>query len=226
MNKNKIKIKKEQKINENKYKCPICGKIYLKYGICSHIWRVHTKEGKEFSKKLSYPAWNKGLTKETDERVRKIGERYRENLRYDKIKHPWIGRQHKEITKKKISESMKKAHKEGRAWNIGFLRWKFRRPSYPEQFFMKVIQNEFNNKNYFYEFPFNKYSLDFAWPESKKYIEIDGEQHDRFEEYKERDRRKDDALKKEGWTILRIKWKDMVKNTKFYIKLAKQFIDE
>lgn len=34
----------------------------------------------------------------------------------------------------KISESMKKAHAEGRAWNIGKSRWN-NEPSYPEKFF-------------------------------------------------------------------------------------------
>lgn len=49
--------------------------------------------------------------------------------------------------KKRISESMKKAHEEGRAWNIGKSRWN-NEPSYPEKFFMKVIENEFQDKGY------------------------------------------------------------------------------
>lgn len=47
-----------------------------------------------------------------------------------------------EETKKKISASMKKAHAEGRAHNIGECRWN-NELSYPEQWFMKVLKNEF-----------------------------------------------------------------------------------
>ena len=72
----------------NKYVCPHCGKEYSKMGIGTHIWRNHTEEGKKFNPNpnkgyydVTRVAWNKGLTKETDERVRntlkhiKLGKR-------------------------------------------------------------------------------------------------------------------------------------------------------
>ncbi len=126
-------------------------------------------------------------------------------------------------TKDKISESMKKAHSEGRAWNIGKSRWK-NLPSYPESFFMKVIENEFLDKNFVYEYPIGIYSFDFAWPHKKKYIEIDGEQHFRFKEYFERDVKKDKLATDFGWQGLRISWKDLYKDPKKYIKRASDFI--
>ena len=124
----------------------------------------------------------------------------------------------------KISESMKTAHKEGRAWNIGKSRWN-NEPSWPEQFFIQVINNEFNDKNYTREHPIGVYSIDFAWVEKKLAIEIDGDQHQRFESYRERDARKDKLLADNGWKILRIVWKDMYKDTKKHIKMAKEFIE-
>lgn len=130
---------------------------------------------------------------------------------------------HTDETKKILSEKQKIAHAEGRAWNIGKSRWN-NEPSYPEKFFMKVIKNEFLNKNYKREFNVGIYSIDFAWAELKKAIEIDGEQYYRFEEYIERDKRKDDFLKSEGWKILRIRWKTMYKNTKPEIEKAYNFI--
>lgn len=142
----------------------------------------------------------------------------------NKIKISKIGIKTKESTKIKISNSMKNAHKEGRAWNIGKSRWN-NKPSYPELFFMKVIENEFIDKNYKREYPFGKYSLDFAWVHKNKVIEIDGEQHERFDFYKKRDIMKDNYLRDKGWEILRIKWKDMFSNTKEYIILCKKFID-
>lgn len=127
--------------------------------------------------------------------------------------------------KQKISASMKLAHKEGRAWNIGKSRWN-NQPSWPEQFFMQVIENEFEDKNYVREYPVGLYSLDFSWPHKKLCIEIDGDQHERFNEYKERDIKKDDFLITNGWKILRIRWRDMFSDTKKYIKIAKEFIEQ
>ena len=122
----------------------------------------------------------------------------------------------------KISNSMKKAHAEGRAWNIGKSRWN-NEPSWPEKFFMEVIENEFVDKNYTREHPVGIYSIDFAWVEKKLAIEIDGDQHQRFESYKNRDLKKDQVLRDEGWQVLRIIWKDMFHDTKKYIKIAKDF---
>ena len=127
--------------------------------------------------------------------------------------HNWVGRKHTIETKQKVSNSMKLAHKEGRAWNIGKSRWN-NKMSYPEEFFAKVIKNEFIDQNYIHEYPFGIYSLDFAWVDKKKCIEIDGDQHQRFQEYIERDKRKDEYIKDQKWQVLRIIWKDMFYDTK------------
>jgi very-short-patch-repair endonuclease len=89
---------------------------------------------------------------------------------------------------------------------------------------MKVIDNNFSNKEYTREHPVGIYSIDFAWTELKKCIEIDGEQHQRFEEYRKRDERKDKLLKEEGWEILRIKWKDLYQDPSNWIEKSYQFI--
>lgn len=159
------------------------------------------------AKKLGLP---KPLVSE--ETRKKIGEKTRiNNLKRNSI------------VNKKISESMKKAHLEGRAWNIGKSRWN-NEPSYPERFFMEVIENEFEDKNYKNEYPIGVYSADFCWPHLKKVIEIDGEQHQRFEEYIERDKRKDKFLIKNGYQVLRIVWKKMYANPKENIQKCYEFI--
>ena len=122
--------------------------------------------------------------------------------------------------KQKISASMKKAHAEGRAHNIGECRWN-NEPSYPEKWFMKVLKNEFGfekDKDYKMEFPFHKFSLDFAWPDKRVCIEIDGEQHERFQEQKDRDLEKDLLLNEEGWTEIRKPWKEIFNSPKEFIK--------
>lgn len=208
---------KEEWLQSNgKYRCPICGKECSKYGIKNHLKVAHFQYPNSTAGK---PAWNKGLTKDTDERVALITDKVSDTLKGKP------GHKISEETRAKISDSMKKAHAEGRAWNIGMSRWN-NEPSYPEKFFMRVIDNEFTDKNYIREYRFLIYSLDFAWPHLKKCIEIDGEQHQRFIDYIERDKRKDTALVAAGWKILHICWKDFYNNPKKWINIAKCFIEE
>lgn len=120
-------------------------------------------------------AWNKGLTKETDERVAKMSATFARKRAAGWVS-PNLGRKSSLEARKKISESMKRAHHEGRAHNIGDCRWN-NKPSWPEQWFMQVVENEFTDKQYAREFPFHRFSLDFVWLHKKRCIEIDGEQH-------------------------------------------------
>jgi very-short-patch-repair endonuclease len=139
-----------------------------------------------------------------------------------RAKNPNIGKMTDDI-KTKISESMKVAHEEGRAWNIGKSRWN-NEPSYPEKWFIQVIENEFDNKSYIREMPFGRFSLDFAWPDIKLCIEIDGEQHQRCEIQKARDIAKNVLLEQSGWKVLRMPWKEVCLNSKNWIEKAKSFI--
>lgn len=206
-----------KKVKDGGWKCPYCEKIF------------HTRREKQMHVKEVHPerigiAWNKGLTKESNAIVKQAAETLKYKYDTYKIIPFWKGHSHSEYTKRLISEKMKKAHAEGRAHNIGQSRWN-NKPSYPEQWFMNVINNEFINKDYIREKSFGRFSLDFAWNDLKKCIEIDGEQHERFEDQKKRDRAKDKLLKESKWEILRIPWKNMFNNTKKYIKKAKNFID-
>lgn len=140
-------------------------------------------------------------------------------IQHFQMKHTEKGK----ILRKKISDGMKKAHIEGRANN-----WQDSRRkngiegSYPEQFFKKVIENEFEDKNYIYQYRVGKYSLDFAWPHKKLYIEIDGKQHLNNIEY---DKEREEFLKEKGWLGLRILWCLCFDNPKYYIKQANLFIN-
>lgn len=164
------------------------------------------------------PAWSKGLTKETDERIKRSGEAISRAL--TGVKKSPLTKEHRAS----VSEGMKKAHAEGRAYNIGYRKHRGM-PSYPEEFFMEVICNEFNDKDYEYNKQFYRYKIDFAWEHKKKAIEIDGSQHEQFESIKSRDAKKDSLLRQHGWEVLRIKWLDMFHDTKKWIKIAKDFVD-
>ena len=70
-----MKIKSEWLQENGLYECPICQKQYKRRGILSHIWRTHG-DGRTHNSNIGYikgtrTAWNKGLTKETDSRVKK-----------------------------------------------------------------------------------------------------------------------------------------------------------
>ena len=195
---------------------------------CNLVFRTRSELTKHNRSTHPIPkgsSWNKGLTSETDERIKQRSIKIKSGFESGRLKSIWIGKNLSNEHKKKISESMKKAHSEGRAHNIGECRWN-NEPSYPEKFFMEVIENEFINKNYVREKPFGRFSLDFAWCDLKRCIEIDGKQHETDEKQKLRDVAKDKLLHEEGWEVLRIKWSDMFNDPKSWIQIAKDFIDK
>jgi very-short-patch-repair endonuclease len=97
--------------------------------------------------------------------------------------------------------------------------WKSRKgrsPSYPEKFFMEVLNN--NNILYEHELPCNKYFIDFAIKDKMIALEIDGKQHE-YEDRKKSDILKDTCLSENGWKVYRIKWKSINNESgKMYIK--------
>jgi len=123
--------------------------------------------------------WNKGLTKNTDNRVAKYAE--------------------------SVSNTMKEKHKSGDAYYWG----KSGELSYPEEYFLKIFSSpDFCNNNFLHNYPFGSYKLDFAWVDSKLDIEVDGDQHYRFNERIESDIKRDKYCEDNGWTVIRIKWSD------------------
>lgn len=83
-----MKIQRDEKWlqSSGKYKCPYCGKEYSKMGICTHIWRSHTDKGRNHNSNFGYvkgtrTSWNKGLTKEKDERIKKNGKNISKTLK-------------------------------------------------------------------------------------------------------------------------------------------------
>lgn len=163
----------------------------------------------------SHPAWNKGLTKETSSKLKKAGEKISQNLKGK------TGHVVSEETKKKISEARKKYIKEhnGIWWNS---RSNYKR-SYAEEWTKKIIETEVKDNTFIEEYHFGRWFLDFAWPNKKIYIEIDGEQHE-WPERKKNDEEKDAYCIANGWKVLRLKWKDICNNTQVAINVIKEFI--
>lgn len=112
------KIENKWKIGEDKYKCPHCDKIYCKNGISTHIWRTHgkgiTHNSNEGYIKGTRKIWNKGLTKETDERVKKYANTIKSKLASGELKNNFKGKKHTKKSRKLISQKLSVNNKGGR----------------------------------------------------------------------------------------------------------------
>lgn len=206
-----------------KYKCKYCGLMFIKKNeLYKHKHDIHQINDNI----VKHEYYNLtciycGITKYTTNCAMR---RHETHCLQNPNRIEYKGHKISDETKKKISEGMHKAALEGR--NKGWTTTKsgLQHKSYPEEFFTKIIENEFNDKKYEYNLPFYTWKLDFAWPHKKLCIEIDGSQHEN-EKQANSDLRKDEKLQKEGWKVLRIKWLDIFHNTKDYINQAKEFID-
>jgi len=148
-------------------------------------------------------AWNKGLTKETDERVKQFGQTYSKRIKNKEISALFAGKKHTDEWRKNHSELQKERYK---GISI-YATVREKRKSYPEQYFDKIFSDA--EKQYHVD----SYFLDYAWPYIKLYIEVDGEQH-----YTEsgllHDKERAEILSKLGWNcITRIRWKNYIKLT-------------
>lgn len=205
----------------NNWVCKNCGNVFRTR---NELYKHRHEEHPEYKSR----GWCKGLTKENNISLANASTTLKQHLKDGTVKPVQLGKPLTEEHKQAISNGMKLAHKEGRAHNIGENRWN-NEHSWPETWFIHVLQNEFNmveNVHYKTEMSFGRYSLDFAWSEQRLCIEIDGDQHERFEDYKARDIEKDKLLKENDWQVIRIKWKDCYQNPKQYIEFVRnKFIE-
>lgn len=127
-----IKVSEEW-LEDGKYNCPYCEKGFSKKGISTHIFRMHTEKGQKLKtgKPKGIPAWNKGLTKETDERVRIGSEKcsVTSKAKYDnEYKHPnsteeyWSSERRIKFSKT-MEKSLLKQWKNGREQKGGYTKY-------------------------------------------------------------------------------------------------------
>lgn len=108
------------------------------------------------------------------------------------------------------SETAKKLVREGKIkiWSSR----KNKLPSYPEKFYMNLLDWNGYKGLYEREHKQGKYFIDIAFIKEKLAIEIDGGLH-KLEEIRKKDKRKDEFLRSLGWKIYRVEWTG-VKNKK------------
>lgn len=192
-------------IKDNKYICPICNKEYCKMGIATHIWRCHTNQGEILNpndgyKKGTRIAWNKGLTKETDERIKKYGETYSKNHKLGLHKKPEYRRRLKAVQTK---YGWYNGYYCDSSWELAFL-------IYNLDVGNKVIREE-RSFNYIHNNEVHKYYPDFLI--NSVYYEIKGR-----DDIPEITIKKLEAVRDCGFDIKIINSKDI----KFYINYVKR----
>lgn len=145
--------------------------------------------------------WNKGLTKETNDSLRRAAETLKRHL--EKFGAPNKGKTLSDEQKKKISISRTKFLKENPD-KIPYLLNHSSKISYPEQYFIELFNLE--NIDLQYHKQVGLYQLDFYNEDKKLYLEIDGEQHYQ-EKSISRDEKRTQNLSSKGWKlIMRIRW--------------------
>lgn len=217
---------REQKNAYNNWKCTVCGNVFRTRALLqTHRKEQHSeiKMTSSFTDLISYDCPFCGRHRANVRRCAKSAHILHCSKNPDKV--PKKGHKLSDEQKKLISEKMKKAHLEGRAGT--FPSRKNCEHSYPEKWLIGVLNRELGfieDKDYKTEYFFHKQFLDFAWPERKLCIEIDGQQHERFVERKLNDAKKDENLKAENWKLLRLRWSDICNNTQEYIQQILGFL--
>jgi very-short-patch-repair endonuclease/transposase-like protein len=91
--------------------------------------------------------------------------------------------------------------------------WRTSNLSYPEKLFLNKLKELKWDENYsiIREYCVFPYFIDFAFPNEKVAIEIDGSQH-LLSERKEHDEKKDNLLTNEGWYVIRVTEKEVKMN--------------
>lgn len=171
----------QYKIDDNLYQC--CDKVFTTMGIRSHYWRCH---GNGINHRLGSispmkgkPSWNKGLTKQTDSRLKKSGETYSQRIKSGDIIPHMKGKNHKQSTIDKLKVNSggyregsgrgKKGYYMGyrcdSTWELAWIIYNLDNG------------NEFDRNNEGFQYEYNgsthKYYPDFILPDNT-YIEIKG----------------------------------------------------
>ena len=175
---------------------------------CPEVKRRNSERNKELyingrkSPAAGKPSWNKGLTKETSERVAKSVATLKSGFETGRLISHRKGKPHTIEEKKKISESRKRYLQE-HPDKVPYLLNHSSKMSYPEQYFKELFEKE--QIPLLYHKQIGIYQLDFYNEDLMKYVEIDGETHS-LENVKKIDARRDKYLKDLGWSGIRIKW--------------------
>ena len=131
-------------------------------------------------------------------------------------------KKHSEATKEKISQARIKYLTENPD-KVPYLMNHSSKKSYPEQLFENALISSSIN-GWIYAFRNGIYEYDFAFPELKIDVEIDGGTH-RSEKVKKIDERRDAFSKSQGWAVLRFPADKVKKDIISCINILQSIID-
>lgn len=206
-------FKNHYKLTHTDLSCKFCGKECKNTrSLIQHEMRCKNNKDRiaavnNFNnyQKINGP-WNKGLTKETDDRVLLQSTSLKKY--YENHQGSFSGKKHTTETKEKISKSMKKYLSENPD-KVPYLLNHSSKMSYPEQYFIDIFKSE--NIPLDYHLQVSKYELDFYNQNYMIDVEIDGEQHYLDKRIFNSDRERDKYLSSLGWTTYRIRWSEYKK---------------
>jgi very-short-patch-repair endonuclease len=156
-------------------------------------------------KLISGHAWNKGLTADTDDRVKKSRETLKRGYETGRLIPVARNRKMPEETKQKLSAKMKQFCAEHPDRIPYVLNHHSHGDSYPERYFKHLLN--LYNIQYVQNYHVCGFFLDFANTECKRYIEIDGEQHYTDPRIVEHDIARTQQLRENGWEcVCRVRW--------------------
>ena len=129
---------------------------------------------------------------------------------------------HSEETKALIREKRLKFMKEHPEKTA----WRQKNVSYPEQCFINMLHDYgFDRKYLIYkDYSVFPYFIDFAFIDMKLAVEVDGAQH-LEPERAERDRKKDNLLVENGWSVIRFTASDVMRNSSMVADILKEHLE-
>lgn len=162
----------------------------------------HKREFHPIPKRSS---WNKGLTKETDERLAKANAKLKARYASGEIVSPQKGKHLSAQQRAKTSASMKKFYKEHPEL-VPYKLHHSSKESYPERYFNELFAKE-NIVGFERDYYVDGYYLDYAFLDKKIDFEVDGSQHYVDPKIVEHDKVRTQHLKSLGWKTFRIDWR-------------------
>lgn len=194
---------------EKLYRCEFCDDATFEKITQLRSHKSHCKLNPKCRTYENTKSWNKGLTKETSEKVRNSSIKLKEGYASGRLVHNWKNKNHSDTTKNKISESQKRYYDQNPD-KVPYRLYHGSKQSYPEMIFEKYLK-EYSIEGWIYNYQFGRYNFDFAFPEWKLDVEIDGQTHNK-EKVKLIDKERDEYTISQGWKVIRFKAADIRDN--------------
>lgn len=187
-----LKEKPKYRKSENIFNCIECEfSSKSRQSVTAHWWRNHTEKGKShvsygIGPKKSYkrktPAWNKGLTKETDLRVAKYGQTISKVFQKQISEGTYVPNRMGDEARQRLSERQSLCNSGGKSkWYTiagrkvqGTYELKFAQHLEEQKIIWKKIKKNDSIFKYKKDDKMKSYSPDFFLPEFNIYIEIKG----------------------------------------------------